>query len=240
MPKNERIGSIRETSDGYCSVYDAMKLHGIRSEAWIGNPNNGRTGLVQTNPEVLEKTKMHIFPGKKATPVARKEDIDYIIGLLQPQQQTQMERRIAAHMRQNYDHFPLVQEFAIKWTKAIVDEGEPMVMTDQGCFSIEEMRMEIDVPKFDEIYERASEVRRAWSDYEREIRALCMTKLPKENDPEYREIRRRHNQESSKAAFKKQRNERIRNTSKDIRAAESKRLAGMEKSRIGVLAAGTA
>ena len=71
---------IRVTEDGRYSVYDVIKFCGKK------NPRDAWNALCEQFPEIVGKTDNTRFPGKggasKPTPVASRENILYIIGLL--------------------------------------------------------------------------------------------------------------------------------------------------------------
>jgi len=75
---------IRVTEDGRYSVYDVIKFCGKKNphQAWSGD--NRGNGLVSTFPEVIQKVENFKFTGRgqRETPVATRENILYIIGLL--------------------------------------------------------------------------------------------------------------------------------------------------------------
>lgn len=81
---------IRVTEDGRYSVYDVIRFcTGSKnpSQLWNGDKSDRKTrqkGLVERFPEVIRKTDNFKFPGKgqRETPVANRENILYIIGLL--------------------------------------------------------------------------------------------------------------------------------------------------------------
>ena len=82
--------SIRVTDDGRYSVYDVIRFcSGLKnpSQFWNGDKSARTTrqkGLVERFPEVIRKTEGFKFPGRgqKETPVANRENILYILGLL--------------------------------------------------------------------------------------------------------------------------------------------------------------
>jgi hypothetical protein len=82
--------SIRVTEDGRYSVLDIIRFcTGSKnpSQTWNGDKANRATrqkGIVERFPEVIRKTDNFKFPGKgkRETPVANRENILYIIGLL--------------------------------------------------------------------------------------------------------------------------------------------------------------
>jgi hypothetical protein len=69
---------IRVTPDDRYSVYDVIKFCGK------GNPRQSWKGLTEVYSEVVKKVDNYKFPGKgqRETPVANRQDILYIIGLL--------------------------------------------------------------------------------------------------------------------------------------------------------------
>lgn len=81
---------IRITEDGRYSVYDVIRFcTGSKnpSQFWNGDKTDRPTrqkGIVERFPEVIRKTDNFKFPGKgqRETPVANRENILYIIGLL--------------------------------------------------------------------------------------------------------------------------------------------------------------
>lgn len=84
---------IRVTEDGKFSVYDVIKFcTGSKnpSQYWNGDKSDRKTsqkrqkGFIERYPEVIRKTENFKFPGKgqRETPVAGRQGILYIIGLL--------------------------------------------------------------------------------------------------------------------------------------------------------------
>lgn len=73
-------GAIRVTASGQPSVFDMIKVLGGKR-----NPRQAWEGLIESHPEVVQKTDNLRFPGpgQRETPVARtREDAYYILGLL--------------------------------------------------------------------------------------------------------------------------------------------------------------
>ena len=69
---------IRVNEDGYYSVFDVIKFCGKK------NPHDAWKSLSEHHPEVIGKTENFKFTGKgqRETPVANRENILYLIGLL--------------------------------------------------------------------------------------------------------------------------------------------------------------
>ena len=73
-------GVIRVTSEGQPSVFDMIKVLG-----GLKNPRDAWSRLIETHPEVVDKSDKFRFPGRgqRETPIAKtKEDAYYILGLL--------------------------------------------------------------------------------------------------------------------------------------------------------------
>jgi hypothetical protein len=72
-------GSIRVTDDNCYSVFDTVEILAAKK-----NPRDAWKALCEQYPEVVGKTDNFQFPGvgQRPTPVAGKENILYIIGLL--------------------------------------------------------------------------------------------------------------------------------------------------------------
>ena len=81
---------IRVTDDGRYSVYDLIRFctgNKNPSQLWNGDKTDRKTkqkGLVERFPEVIRKTDNFKFPGRgqRETPIANRENILYILGLL--------------------------------------------------------------------------------------------------------------------------------------------------------------
>jgi len=75
---------IRVTDDGRFSVLDVIKFCGKKNPSSVWGGDERRNGLIGRYPELSHKVDNFKFPGRgqQFTPVANRENILYIIGLL--------------------------------------------------------------------------------------------------------------------------------------------------------------
>ena len=75
---------IRITDDGRFSVFDVIEFCGKKNPVQVWSGDNRANGLTSKYPELPQKVEDFKFPGRgqRFTPVANRENILYIIGLL--------------------------------------------------------------------------------------------------------------------------------------------------------------
>lgn len=75
---------IRVTEDGRYSVFDLLKFCGKKNPSQVWNGDNRGNGLIDRYPELIHKVENLQFPGagQRETPVATRENLLYILGLL--------------------------------------------------------------------------------------------------------------------------------------------------------------